>query len=149
MLSIRKVTQEDSELILTWRNDPRVYRFALNSNPVQEKDHETWFKAKLESKKSFWYMGLYDGTPCGTVRYDATESEEEVEISISVAPEFWGKGLATQMMALGEKELVKSTKVLKITATVLTENKKSMDLFERSGYETKLVRFKKIIREQE
>ena len=134
MLEIRKIKEEDIDIILEWRNNPSVYKYALNPNPVKKVDHELWFGKILISTGCFFYMGLLDGVKCGTVRYDLQGDDSIAEVSISLAPEFWGKGLGFELMKLGEAKLKKESLVKIIHATVLNENNASMSLFLKSDF---------------
>ena len=145
MLTIRKVQQSDSDILLQWRNNPEVYKYALNPEPVKECDHQDWFKKALINPRCIFYMGLSDGIPCGSVRYQLSENLIEAEVSISVSPDFWGKGIASQIMQLGEKALKRDSSVKRIHAIVLSENIASMKLFERANFEPLLTKFKKDI----
>jgi RimJ/RimL family protein N-acetyltransferase len=145
MLKIRKVNSGDSEILLEWRNHPEVYKFALTAKPVSQEDHEKWFSKKLNDSNCFFYLGLIDGRPCGSVRYDILNESSDAEISISLAPEFWGKGIASELINISESILKNETSVQNIIATVLNENKNSMRLFEKNLYVPHLTQFKKKI----
>lgn len=134
MIKIRKVTKEDCDLLLQWRNNPEVYKYALNPNPVNRDEHVQWFERQLISNRCFFYIGMIDGVTCGSVRYQLNEKLDEAEVSISVAPEFWGKGIAFEMMALAELNLKAESSVKIIHATVLNENVSSMKLFQKSQF---------------
>lgn len=146
MLKIRKILTEDKDIILEWRNHPEVYKFALSAEPVSRETHENWFKKILNKPDTFFYMGILDGKKCGTVRYDIfPENKTEAEVSISLSPEFWGRGIATELMKLGEEELKKESSVKIVHATVLNENKASLRLFEKSAFNPYLTKLKKEI----
>ena len=145
MLEIRKICEDDKDILLEWRNNPEVYRFALNPAPVSKENHDIWFMKALNNPDLFFYMGLVDGKKCGSVRYDLLQNKTEAEVSISLAPEFWGKGVAFELMQLGEVLLKKESLVKIVHATVLNENKASMKLFERSSFAPYLTRLRKEI----
>lgn len=143
MIEIRKVNYEDSDLLLLWRNHPEIYRYALTAKPVLKVDHEKWFASRVNNPLCYFYMGLSEGVPCGSVRYDVLGSDEEAEVSISLSPEFWGKGIASELMKKAEELLKKESKIKVIFATVLNENKASLRLFEKNNYDSHLTQFKK------
>jgi RimJ/RimL family protein N-acetyltransferase len=145
VLEIRKVILADKETILEWRNNPEVYRFALNPTPVSRENHEAWFAKVLGNGDCFFYMGLVDGIKCGTVRYDLLAEKTEAEVSISLAPEFWGKGIGFELMKSAEEYLKRESKVRTIHATVLNENTGSLRLFQKSDFKPYLSKFKKEI----
>jgi RimJ/RimL family protein N-acetyltransferase len=143
MIKIRKVNFEDSELLLQWRNDPLVYQNSLAARPVEKADHIKWFNGQLNDSRCLFYMGLSDGVPCGSVRYNLSDDLMEAVVSISVAPEFWGKGIAFQMMGQAEIALKAESNVEVINATVLNDNIRSMKLFEKANFKPKQTLFKK------
>lgn len=144
-MELRKINESDKLVILEWRNDPRVYKYALNPFPVKLEDHEKWFAKVLTNEKCFFYMGLIEGKKIGTVRYDIGEILNEAEVSISIAPDYWGKGYAFHLMQKGEEQLKKESAVKVINATVLNENEASMKLFAKSHFQPVLTKFKKEI----
>lgn len=146
MVKIRKVVKEDSDLLLSWRNNPEVYRFALKPHPVEKANHELWFANKISNPRCFFYLGLSNNAACGSVRFDLNETMDEAEVSISIAPEFWGKGIGTELMKLAEEALKIETQVQLITATVLNENIASMKLFERAQFRPRETKFTKKLR---
>jgi RimJ/RimL family protein N-acetyltransferase len=60
-------------------------------------------------------------------------------------PNFWGKGIAQELMKLGEERLKIDSQVQVVNATVLNENKASMALFEKAQFNPFLTKFKKNI----
>lgn len=144
-LTLRRVSAADKDILLEWRNDPRVYEYALNPNPVKAEDHERWFAKVLINPQCFFYMGEIGDERIGTVRYDLLEKKNEAEVSISLSPKFWGKGLAFDLMKQGEMLLKKDSDVRVIHATVLNENTASMKLFEKSEFTADQTKFKKTI----
>ncbi len=135
ILSIRKIQEEDRDILLVWRNNPKVYQYALNPKQVMKEDHNLWFTKILTNPKCHFYLGLLNGNEkVGTVRYEELEKSEEVEVSISISPEFWGKGVGSILMALAEEELLLKTNVKRIFATVLCANSASLKMFIKSGF---------------
>lgn len=145
MLKIRKVMHSDCEILFQWRNNPAIYKYALNPKAVEHAEHIAWFEMALKNSKCFFYLGLIDNSPCGSIRYQLNDDLNEAEVSISIAPEFWGKGIAYKMMDIAEKELIKEVAVNIIHATVLNENEASMKLFNKAGFVPNITKFKKII----
>ena len=145
MLEIRKVIAEDKEILLEWRNNSDVYRYALNPTPISKESHEIWFAKVISNPDCLFYMALYKGIKCGTVRYDLMANKFEAEVSISLAPEFWGKGIGFELMEKGEDRLKQDSNVKTIHATVLNANAASMRLFEKSDFSPYLTKLKKEI----
>lgn len=145
MIKIRKVTSEDSDLILEWRNNPQVFRYALNPNPIPIEEHQAWFRKKITDNNCIFFLGLYNENPCGSIRYQISKDAKEAEVSISISPQFWGKKIATELMRLAEENLKKFTSVEVIHATVLDENIASVKLFTNAGFKKNKTHYTKKI----
>ena len=87
-------------------------------------------------------MALKDNTPCGTIRFDI--DGEQAEIGIYIDPSFWGKGLGTQLLKLGESEIKKRVPNLKkIIAKIRVDNWASLKLFRKANYKENFVQMDK------
>ena len=139
--------KEDSEQILSWRNNPEVFKFFFNPNPVTQDEHGKWFNNILTRSNIYFFMGILDEIPVGTVRFDKID-EESFEVGVYLDPTFFGKGLGTQLLQQGEDELLKLIKEEKIdiVAKVLPENEASIKLFNKGGYNKQYIKLKKEVR---
>lgn len=145
MIKIRRVVEEDSEILFEWRNNPEIFKYSLNPNKVSLENHQNWFRKILKDSQCVFYMCIVNDTRCGSVRYHLSEDGTEAEVSISVAPEFWGRGIASSMLSHTENCLKAETNVTVINATVLNDNKASMKLFSKAEFLPVLTKFKKSI----
>lgn len=48
-LSVRPITMDDTDLIVEWRNKPRVMNNFLIREPITREDHERWMRDKVGS----------------------------------------------------------------------------------------------------
>ena len=46
-VSLRKITPEDTELIVKWRNNKRVRENFVFKEPFTKKLHENWYKTRI------------------------------------------------------------------------------------------------------
>ena len=91
-----------------WRNDPVTRAVSRHHGVVPLDDHLTWLRAALERPDRHLLVGSLDGVDVGTVRWDL-EGDREWEVSITVAPEARGRGLAAALLRAGERWLSGST----------------------------------------
>lgn len=132
-IELRAATQDDSKLLFEWRNHPNIRAISTHSDPILWKSHEQWFNKVLQDANRPLYIATQVGTEVGVIRFDIEGAQAEV--SLYLAPDRHGKGLGTQLLLQGERQLSQECpKVLKIIATVLEGNEASHRLFRRCGY---------------
>lgn len=135
-LTLRLATQLDVEQVYAWQSQPETRRYALNKDVPSLAEHRVWMTKKLASKNDYFYIiELTNGedekkTPVGVVRLDMT-AVDTYTISIFIAPEHFGKGVAK--LALKQVDILHPTEI--IHAVVLKENIASQALFSRAGYQ--------------
>lgn len=132
-LSARRAREEDSLLLLRWRNDPTTRAVSRSSEPVAWQDHDAWFQRTLRNDQRELYVVERGEAPVGTVRFDA-HAESEWEVSITLAPEARGHGLARPVLAAGERTFDAGHPGTTVIASVLPGNVPSQRLFARAGY---------------
>ncbi|WP_226361406.1 bifunctional UDP-2,4-diacetamido-2,4,6-trideoxy-beta-L-altropyranose hydrolase/GNAT family N-acetyltransferase [Pseudonocardia sp. ICBG1142] len=123
----------DAELLLAWRNDPDTRRWSRSHDAVDLATHRRWLAGSLDRDDRLLLVVADARGPVGTVRWDRDGSGWEV--SITVAPERRGEGLALPMLRAGEDALRARTGAgTAVTAVVHTGNDASARLFARAGY---------------
>lgn len=132
-LSARPATEADAALLLAWRNDPETRHRSRSSEEVAPADHRDWLRRSLERTDRLLLIVGDDRGPLGTVRWDREDAGWEV--SITVAPDRRGAGLAGPLLAAGERALRERTGPgTPVTAVVHRDNAASARLFARAGY---------------
>lgn len=131
-LTAREATESDADLLLRWRNDPETLRWSRGQQPVAEPVHRTWLTHSLTNPDRLLLVVETDH-PVGTIRFDRTEGDVW-EVSITVAPEDRGQGLASGILTVGEGALEAHRPATKILANVHENNAASLSLFERATY---------------
>jgi len=134
-LNLRFATLKDVEQVYNWQCEPETRRYALNKDVPSLAEHTAWMTRKLESKNDYFYIIELaanrdkKATSVGVVRLDKSD-KGKYTISIFIAPEHFGKGIA--------KHALKQVDILHpkafIDAVVLKENTASQTLFSRAGY---------------
>lgn len=141
---IRKVSLKDSELILNWRNNPEVYRYLFNPEPIALNVHERWLAKIICDESILFYIAEKNNIPVGTIRFDFNQDKTSAEVGIYLAPDFHGKGLGTVMLEKGEIEARNTYKTLKsVIAKVLVENIASEKMFLKAGYKKHFIQLEK------
>jgi spore coat polysaccharide biosynthesis predicted glycosyltransferase SpsG/L-amino acid N-acyltransferase YncA len=133
-VTARRATASDAELLLGWRNDPSVRSASRTTEEVAAQDHAAWLARTLADDARVLLVVEQEGVPVGTVRFDRVHAELW-EVSITLAPEVRGRGLAGGVLAAAEAtwrgEVGAGPALL---ACVRPENVSSARLFLRAGY---------------
>ena len=122
----------DAPALLRWRNDSTTRAMSLQTGIVSEQEHMAWLAAVLKDPTvRLMIVGDVDEV-VGTYRLDYVGTND-VEISLTVAPEHRGQGYASRIIDLA----VNHACVLcadRVSAVVLESNTLSIRAFERCGF---------------
>ena len=105
----RPAVLTDAEALWVWRNDPATRANSRSSEEVPWERHLAWLESSLTRDDRLLLVADDDRGPVGTVRWDH-EGGDEWEVSITVAPERRGQGLAGPLLAAGERALATWTR---------------------------------------
>ena len=132
---LRLAEPDDGQVMFDWQGRPETRRFALNPAPPTRPEHDRWL-ARMIADAAVLLMLIMDGdAPAGVLRIDGAR-----EVSIHIAPERQGRGLAGAALKLVASIYPGWT----FHARVLAGNQASHTLFQSAGYrresETRYVR---------
>ncbi|GGS17766.1 GNAT family N-acetyltransferase [Actinokineospora fastidiosa] len=122
-LTVRRATPADADRLLAWRNDPGTRRWSVNPDPVSPETHRRWL-----AQDRRLLIAEEAGVPVGVVRFDPVP--DGVEVSITIAPEARGRGLARPILQAAQ-DTIPGTRLL---ARVHADNTASRRLFASAGY---------------
>jgi UDP-2,4-diacetamido-2,4,6-trideoxy-beta-L-altropyranose hydrolase len=132
--TIRKARLADMENVFLLSNDPVVRKQSIHPHPIPWEEHTTWFPRKIKDPDYFFYI-VYDKQNkfIGQVRYEV-QGESSI-VSISISPDFRGKGLAVPLLKqTAVKFFKKKSAVRQILAYIKPENSASSHSFLKAGY---------------
>lgn len=131
---LRPVTQADEALLLRWANDPATRAASRVHDPIVPADHHRWLERRLATPDDarLW-IGEIDGVPIGVVRFER-RTATAVEISITVAPDARGRGLARPLLDAGVAVARAAFGPMTIRADILPGNDASLRLFRGAGF---------------
>ena len=131
-LRLRRVRRNDCRQLWEWANDPEVRPVSFATEPIPWERHVEWFNAKLCDPNAVLYLVVDAGdVPAGQVRYQI--NSRRAAVSISLAPQFRGKGYGEVVLAMATEDLFRTTDVTQIDAYVKPNNTASLRLFTRAG----------------
>ena len=140
MITIRPARFEDSPILFRWRNDPQTRAASGTRDELDWPDHDAWVARALADDHRRLYIAERDDdgsiVPVGMCRFDLSVRGDEAEISINLNPAERGKGLGGAILAAGIAAFRADVRpVNALRATIRPENRASVRLFERSGFE--------------
>ena len=131
---LRSVVQGDEALLLRWANDPVTRAASRVDVPIAPADHHRWLERRLATPDDarLW-IGETDGAPVGVVRFER-RTPTAVEVSITVAPDARGRGLARALLDAGLAAARDAFGPVTVLADILPDNEASLRLFTRAGF---------------
>jgi RimJ/RimL family protein N-acetyltransferase len=131
---LRPATSDDALTLLRWRNDPGTHAGSRNRDEVGAEQHRAWLAAVLADPDRHLLVAVADDADIGTLRWDRVAGGEW-EVSLTVAPERRGQGLAASLLHAGEDWLAtREPAAHTLLAGVHVDNTASQRLFDAAGY---------------
>ncbi len=131
-LRVRDASMDDCLPLLRWRNDPATRAVSRTTEAVGLDAHAPWLERTLAREDRELFIAHTSNGPVGMVRFDADGSAWEV--SINLAPETRGRGLARKVLSEAESLFFRRHPGSSVLAYVRADNAPSMRLFDRAGY---------------
>ena len=132
-LKMRRAALTDSDQIYQWRNHEKIRLASRNKDLIKKNNHDNWFLDIINNTNKLVLIGESSNSPIGVVRFDI--NNREAEVSIYLVPEagiFYG---GVELLKNAEEWLRNNYKEIDLLkAHVLSDNKKSHNLFIKSGY---------------
>lgn len=136
MIKLREFRIEDSSALQRILNIPEVYQFLSSKipTPYTEKDANWWITSgsKIGIIRAIESEGALIG--CIGINQGDFEYHRSGEIGYWLAPEYWGKGIATQAINEIVDYTFKSTNIVRIFGAVFSENLASQALLAKCGF---------------
>lgn len=151
-LIVRNPRASDIEEIFKWRNDLDTIKYSKTRRGVQQIEHSNWFYEITSSPNTIIKVAEIDKVPVGVIIFSKINDPNNIEISINISPESRKKGVGSNLILLGEMELLKTVNKARIVAVVDSRNKKSLKVFQKNNYKilhvdnSHVTLFKKICR---
>lgn len=131
---IKSATIEDVKDVFDLSNDELVRKNSFKQKKIKWEDHQKWFKDKLSDKNHLFYI-IRDAENhlISQVRFGKVKADEG-DISISISPDFRGKGYGADILRLTSMKIVSELNIRKINAYIKPKNIASKTIFEQAGY---------------
>ena len=134
-ITLRKALVEDSEILLTWRNEPSTIPWMSSTRALSFNEHNSWFKKIIHDPNCLFFIIEFDFEPIGQIRYHLTSNMKNyARVSINITQKMHGKGIASIAFSKGN-EIIRDLKFApKIFAYVRQDNIGSIKAMENAGY---------------
>lgn len=131
---VRRATLEDARLLWGWANDTGVRANSFHPEIITWDEHIDWFRSKLASDDTrFWILEV-NQLPVAQIRYDRSEKDSAV-VGYSVAAGCRGRGLGTRLLVMTSKIACRELGVRQLKGVTLTSNVASAHAFAKAGYQ--------------
>ncbi|MEZ7955711.1 MAG: UDP-2,4-diacetamido-2,4,6-trideoxy-beta-L-altropyranose hydrolase [Rubritalea sp.] len=134
-INLRPVSTEDAKDLHNWSNDPVTRAASFNSDPIPWDNHLQWLDTQLNSTDSTLLIIKSSTSKLGVVRFNKNaETLGETIISITLAPEFRGLGLAPLILCNAALYYFDNYPQQTITAWIKPTNTASIKSFLKANF---------------
>ncbi len=135
---LRPLTEEDTQMVVSWRNSKRVMDNFIYRTPLTYESHLKWFREKVETGEvvDFIVCDKENDMPLGCVYLQHFEKENrKAEIGIFLGEDrAFGRGIGKEACRLMVKYGFEELKLHKIISRVLSFNEASVKTHEAAGF---------------
>lgn len=129
----RQITIEDSDEVLTWRNDLASRQTSLNPGIISPIEHLNWFRDMLQNKAHVGYIGELNYEKIGVIFMKFCN--RYAKISINMNPIHRSKGLGGIFLKSAISTSKKSLpKIQQFSAEIKNTNTASIKIFAHNGF---------------
>ncbi len=136
-ITLRKVRPSDSDDLLRWRNEDTTIPWMGQTRALTQQEHDDWFNSAVIDPNLLFLIIEIDGVPGGQIRYQKAigdSGKKSAKVSINIAKQFHGKGIASQAFRQGS-QLVRSSHFAEdVFANVLPGNVGSIKAMKNAGF---------------
>ena len=139
IISLRKVKQEDLKFFRDWRNTSDIWQNNTQFILLNLKQQDSWFNRinSINTKERMFTIINDEQNPigiCGFVQIDSDNKNAKIAIIIGKT-RLHSKGIGTESLNLLLEYGFEKLKIHRIDAEVIEYNKKSINFFQKLGFE--------------
>lgn len=137
-IRLRLMQEEDTDLIVQWRNNPRVRNNFIYQKPFTREGHENWVRTMVDTGKvvQFIIENLTDGKPVGSVYFrDIDKEYSKAEYGIFIGEDSAvGKGFGSEAAHIAVEYGFEELGLHKIFLRVFADNAGAIRSYEKAGF---------------
>lgn len=136
ILLLRPITLDDTDLIVKWRNTPRVKKNFIFRDTFTSEIHERWMNTKIKKGEAIQYIIEAKGSPIGSVYFkDITELHHSGEFGIFIGEEnSIGKGFGFKATKMFVNFGFSYLNLHRISLRVLSGNRNAYKIYLSVGF---------------
>ena len=135
---LRSITNEDTELIVRWRNSDAVRPYFIYQEPFTKEGHEKWLQNMIYSGKGYQFIVCKNDTdePIGcTYLRDYDRVNNKIEYGVFLGTDtVKGQGIGTEILKLTLQFAFEELKLHKVFARAFADNQASIKSFLKGGF---------------
>lgn len=135
---LRKITVEDTEQVLSWRNSTQVKAYFIFQDEITTEDHLNWLKSKVDTGKvdQFIIVEKASAQPIGSVYLqDIDYCHKKAEYGIFIGEQnLQGKGYGTIVAKLMIDYAFDKLGLHRVYLRVLESNERAIRSYEKAGF---------------
>ena len=135
---LRPITDDDTDLIIDWRNSDAVRPYFIYQKPFTREGHERWMETMIRSGLGYQFIvcRIEDDTPVGcTYLRDYDRENSKIEYGVFLGSEdVKGKGIGTEILGLTLGFAFGELDVHKVFARAFADNAASVGSFLKGGF---------------
>jgi len=136
---LRPITDDDTELIIEWRNSDAVRPYFIYQKPFTKEGHEKWMETMIRSGNGYQFIVCCkeSDTPIGcTYLRDYDRENNKIEYGVFLGSEdVKGQGIGTEILGLTLQFAFDTLGVHKMFARAFADNAASVNSFLKGGFE--------------
>ncbi len=134
LVHVREAKISDAKVVWEWRHAGGATQFYKSDSVVPYQEHLEWFSDALGDTQRLMLIIEFEGSAAAHIRFDLNgKARRTATISISIAPELRGRGLAQAFLIAG-MDFAASKGFREICALVHRQNIASFKLFGSCGF---------------
>lgn len=134
-ITLRKITYEDTDLIVKWRNCEAVRRNFFYREEFSAETHLKWMDTKVKSGEVVQYIIEVDGRPVGSTYFrDIDRGRASAEYGVFIGEDVRGRGIGTEALRLTLDKAVSELGLRHIIARAIEGNDASINCFLHAGF---------------
>jgi RimJ/RimL family protein N-acetyltransferase len=149
-IQIRCWKKEDAAALTSLANNKKIWLNVRDGfpHPYTLDDALQWIAFTSDQKPLQNFAIIYGGNVAGSVGVLLRDDvyRKTIEIGYFIGERFWGRGIATEAVALLIEYIKNQFDVVRIYAEVFEHNKASMRVLEKSGFYLEGIRKKAVIK---
>ncbi len=151
MITLRNFNEGDTELLLSILNDQEVVKYLSSKIPTPYTPEDAKWWVSTGSKMGIVKAIDLNGSLVGCIGAEKGEYEYQrsAEIGYWIAKDYWSQGIATQAINEITSLVFNTTDIVRLFASIFSQNTASMRVLDKCGFELEAVHNKAIYKNDE